>query len=147
MAGLFSYFKTGCGKRATYIFGELLEGGEYSGVPSACHCKQLCVDKVDEGCRSWNYKPSSQDCYLQSTIKSMPEETCEAYSDWIAGDTGLRLTDFEPSVVMPGASFDLKVNGVNLPTEAGSKMQGTTPPRQRVKIVPTASACAEAAAR
>jgi hypothetical protein len=141
--GLFSYFKTGCGKRATYIFGELLEGGEYSGVPSACHCKQLCVDKVDEGCRSWNYKPSSQDCYLQSTIKSMPEETCEAYSDWIAGDTGLRLTDFEPAVVMPGASFDLKVNGVNLPTEAGSKMQGTTPPRQRVKIVPTASACAE----
>ena len=26
MAGLYSYFKTGCGQRATYIFGELLEG-------------------------------------------------------------------------------------------------------------------------
>jgi len=144
--GLLTTFSTQCGQVATRIFGELLK--EVDGVPSACHCKQLCIDNIDEGCRSWNFHIDGA-CYLQSSIKSMPEESCQDYADWIAGDTGLRLTDISPTVVPPGTAFSLTVNGVNLPTESGAKLQGTTPPRQRVKIVPVEdsngkpTACAE----
>merc|ERR1719181_2551609 len=53
-SGLVTTFTTQCGRLSTRIYGELLE--EVEGPESACHCKQLCIDKIDEGCRSWNYK-------------------------------------------------------------------------------------------
>merc|ERR1719409_2436509 len=40
--GLVTSFVTSCGVEDTRIFGELLKFVE--GVPSACHCKQVCTD-------------------------------------------------------------------------------------------------------
>ena len=47
-------FRTACGTPDSRIFGELLK--YVPGVPSPCHCKQLCIDEIDSGCVSWNYK-------------------------------------------------------------------------------------------
>ena len=50
--GLVTTFKTSCGMK-TRIYGEFLKDAE--NVPSACHCKQFCIDEIDNGCVSWNY--------------------------------------------------------------------------------------------
>ena len=48
------------------IFGELLlvTGTNWEGsyandhpVKSACHCHQLCVEHLGQGCRAWNQLP------------------------------------------------------------------------------------------
>merc|ERR1719454_2126888 len=139
--GLVTTFTTSCGVTDTRIFGELLKHVE--AVPSACHCKQLCIDEIDTGCVSWNYNVASQECYLQSTIKSVPTETCESFIGYIAGTTDLRVDSISPTTVTPGSSFGLTVTGVNFPTEESAVIQKTTPPRQRVKIVPAGAVCAE----
>merc|ERR1719454_543398 len=140
-AGLVTSFTTMCGVMDTRIFGELLKF--VPAVPSACHCKQLCIDEIDTGCVSWNYKVASQECYLQSTIKSVPTETCESFIGYISGTTGLRVETSSPTTVTPGTPFTLTVTGVNLPTEESAVLQKTTPPRQRVKIIEGGAVCAE----
>merc|ERR1719271_97810 len=139
--GLVTSFVTSCGVEDTRIFGELLKYVE--GVPSACHCKQLCIDEIDAGCVSWNYKVSSQECYLQSTIKSVPAESCESFVGYVAGTTDLRVEGISPDTVVPGTPFSLTVTGVNFPTEESAVLQKTTPPRQRIKIIPGGEVCAE----
>merc|ERR1719428_2615737 len=111
--GLITTFKTTCGVSDTRIFGELLK--HVPAVPSSCHCKQLCIDEIDSGCVSWNYKVSSQECYLQSTIKSVPTESCESFVGYTSGTTDLRVEDTSPKTVTPGAAFTLTVTGTNLP--------------------------------
>jgi hypothetical protein len=138
--GLVTSFTTTCGTKDTYVFGELLDFVE--GVPSPCHCKQLCIDKIDGGCVSWNWK-EPQLCYLQSTIKAVPTESCESYMGWYSGTTGLRVDGISPTTVTPGMPFTLTVMGVNFPTEESAVLQKTTPPRQRVKIIPGGAVCAE----
>merc|ERR1719261_2278476 len=140
--GLVTSFKTTCGEMDKRIFRELLKYVP-GGVPSACHCKQLCIDEIDAGCVSWNYKVATQECYLQSTIKSVPTETCESFIGFVAGTTDLRVESISPETVTPGAPFTLSVTGVNFPTEESAVLQKTTPPRQRVKIVPAGAVCAE----
>merc|ERR1719352_1868271 len=140
--GLFTTFTTSCGMKNTRIFGELLKFS--AAVPSACHCKQFCIDEIDNGCVSWNYYVPTKECYLQSTIKSVPEETCEEFLDYISGDTGVRIEGISPTTIAPGATFDLTVTGTNLPTMASAVFQETTPPRQRIKIVEQGAVCAEA---
>jgi hypothetical protein len=132
----------------TMLFGELLKFE--ADVPSPCHCKQLCIDTIyDIGCRSWKYSLSSKICYLQKDIISMSREggddKCQDFTGWVSGDTGLRLsgTKTMPAMVVPGAKFDLMVHGFNLPTEAAVELTGTTPARQRVKIVEKTAVCAE----
>jgi hypothetical protein len=141
--GLFTTFTTSCGMKSMKIFGELLKIG--NAVPSACHCKQYCIDEIDNGCVSWNYHVPTRDCYLQSTIKSVPKETCEEFVDYIAGDTGIRIEGISPTTVTPGAPFALTVTGTNLPSAEAVVIQTTTPARQRIKIVEKDAACAEAA--
>merc|ERR1719191_2122385 len=140
--GLLTKFVTSCGERDKRIFGELLKHVP-GGVPSPCHCKQLCIDEIDSGCVSWNYKVSSQECYLQSTIKAVPTESCESFVGYTSGTTDLRVEDTSPKTVTPGAAFTLTVTGTNLPTEESAVIQKTTPPRQRVKIVDEGDVCAE----
>jgi hypothetical protein len=152
--GLFTTFTTSCGMQNTRIYGELLE--LVSRVPSPCHCKQLCIDKIVDGCVSWNffvpdppYKKgnavtSEGDCILQSTIKSVPEDTCEESLGYISGDTGFRFEGLTPMTIAPGTTFDLTIKGTNMPTSESAVIQETTPPRQRIKIVEQGAVCAEA---
>merc|ERR1719171_2645947 len=139
--GLVTTFRTACGTPDSRIFGELLK--YVPAVPSPCHCKQLCIDEIDSGCVSWNYKVASQECYLQSTIKAVPTESCESFVGYTSGTTDLRVEDTSPKTVTPGMPFSLTVTGTNLPTEESAVIQKTTPPRQRVKIVPAGAVCAE----
>jgi hypothetical protein len=136
--GLYTTFTTSCGKKSTRIFGESLKIA--NSVPSPCHCRQHCIDEINNGCVSWNYHVPTKDCYLQSTIKSAPKETCEEFVDWIAGDTGVRIDGISPTTVSPGAAFSLTVTGTNLPTVA---IKGATPARQRIKIVEKDAVCAD----
>jgi len=148
--GLTTTFATQCGVPSQRIIGELIK--EVDGVPSSCHCQQLCIDMIHEDCRTWNYEVNLGSCYLQSDIKQIAGEQCDQGGSWISGDTGLRLTGVSNPTVSPGDSFDLGIEGVNLPTDASAKMHGTTPLRQRIKIIevmdsntpPRPNMCAEA---
>jgi hypothetical protein len=143
--GLVTKFITKCGTENKRIFGELIK--KVDGVPSPCHCKQLCIDEIPNGCVSWNYyrgTGNAQECYLQSTIKFEPTETCESFVGWVSGTTGLRVDGISPATVTPGTAFTLEVSGTNFPTEVSAVSQKTTPPRQRIKIIPGGGVCAEA---
>merc|ERR1719506_650494 len=50
-----------------------------------------------------------------------------------------RIVGFEPSVVMPGQEFTLKISGVGLPFDATARFN--TAPRQRVKIMEADAPC------
>merc|ERR1719353_989682 len=54
-----------CGTEGQF-FGELLV--EYTKVPSACQCKQLCLDHIDEGCEMWKWYAETAHCYLQQDV-------------------------------------------------------------------------------
>merc|ERR1719161_3035682 len=144
-------FTTTCGLSNTMLFGELID--YVQGVPSPCHCKQLCIDSIEMGCRSFKYRlgtPTLQPiCYLQGEIISISEggdqDACQDFSGWVSGDTGLRLIDVTPKTVTPGVPFSLTVSGVNMPTVESVLLRGTTPARQRVKIVDAKAVCAEGA--
>merc|ERR1719311_987373 len=134
------------------LFGELLT--HIPNVPSPCHCKQACIDNIENDCRSWKYKrgtPTSQPiCYLQKDNISLTGDwesdgQCQDFTGWVSGDTGLRLKETTPKFVEPGQAFNLKVHGVNLPTEEAVQLHGTTPARQRIKVVATDAVCAEGA--
>ena len=131
-------FSTKCGLSNTMLFGELID--YVQGVPSPCHCKQLCIDSIDSGCRSFKYRigtPTLQPiCYLQGEVISITEggegDSCQDFSGFVSGDTGLRLMDVTPKSVTPGSPFSLTVSGVNMPTVESVVLRGTTPARQRV---------------
>jgi hypothetical protein len=134
-SGFVQKFRTECGEPDSRIFGELLL--QQDGVMSACFCKQLCIDNIEQGCVSWNYLTTAPfTCYLQSSIKPAPSATCEAPANYISGYTGVRIKGTSPKKVQPGQSFDLKLEGVNMPSETNAFLQSTTPSRQRVKLVP-----------
>merc|ERR1719487_1352195 len=144
-------FSTSCGLSNTMLFGELID--YVQGVPSPCHCKQLCIDSIETGCRSFKYRigtPTLQPiCYLQGEVISISEggegDSCQDFSGFVSGDTGLRLTDVTPKSVTHGSPFSLTVSGVNMPTVESVVLRGTTPARQRVKIVDAKAVCAEGA--
>merc|ERR1719159_1847911 len=144
-------FSTSCGLSNTMLFGELID--YVQGVPSPCHCKQLCIDMIDSGCRSFKYRigtPTLQPiCYLQGEVISISEggsgDSCQDFSGFVSGDTGVCLTDVTPKTVVPGKPFSLTVSGVNMPTVESVVLRGTTPARQRVKIVDADAVCAEGA--
>merc|ERR1719424_243764 len=134
-SGFVQKFRTECGEPDSRIFGELLL--QQDGVMSACFCKQLCIDNIEQGCVSWNYLTTAPfTCYLQSSIKPAPSATCEAPANYISGYTGVRIKGTSPKKVKPGESFDLKLDGVNMPSETNAFLQTTSPSRQRVKLVP-----------
>mmetsp|Transcript_22297 Transcript_22297/g.56829 ORF Transcript_22297/g.56829 Transcript_22297/m.56829 type:complete len:2447 (+) Transcript_22297:85-7425(+) len=125
-------FVTICGQRNLHIFGELLSFQR--DVPSSCHCKQLCIDKIEDGCRSWKYNTQTLTCFLQLDIKTVEGGDCDdVTAKWISGDTGLRLTGLAREIVEPDMNFDLTVTGINLPTEPD--LYDSTAARQRVKII------------
>jgi hypothetical protein len=57
-------FAVPCGIRDAQYFGELFPHS-YTDVPTACACKQLCMDNVDEGCTSWKWYEETEHCILQ----------------------------------------------------------------------------------
>jgi hypothetical protein len=130
-AGSISTFKVSCGEPGTLHIGEML--AEHSGVASPCHCKQICIDFIDDGCLFWNYDATALKCTLLPNSKGGPRP-CNAPDVTWSGDTGPRVLAISPLSVAHGQAFDLRLSGVNLPTTA--KKGGTTPDRQRVKLVP-----------
>merc|ERR1719324_1023719 len=150
-SGQVTDFSTTCGLSNTMLFGELID--YVQGVPSPCHCKQLCIDSIDLGCRSFKYRigtPTLQPiCYLQGEVISISQggdgDACQDFGGFVSGDTGLRLMEVTPKSVVPGTPFSLTVSGVNMPTVESVALRGTTPARQRVKIVDAEAVCAEGA--
>jgi len=133
-----------CGEPDLHILAELITIEPV--VPSACHCKQLCIDNIAIGCSSWRYRTSNGECHLQRERTCPVEEGSESEPSgtWIAGTTGLRITSIQPERA-PVGSFALTLIGVNFPT-ANDLYEATTPDRQRMKLVAAddPAACAEA---
>merc|ERR1719460_836204 len=55
-----------CGIEDAQFFGEMFR--DWTGVATACACKQLCVDHVDEGCATWKWYDETQHCFLQRDV-------------------------------------------------------------------------------
>jgi hypothetical protein len=153
-----------CGFTGAQYFGELLV--EYTGVPSACQCKQLCLDHLDEGCETWKWFSETAHCYLQQdvfvgvatevdTLKSKRAAVREEglylesggwwrrsfsgnWPGWHTGDTGAVITEVvtDPPQVAPREPFSLTVKGLGFPSDAKAL------DRQRVKVVPEGTSCA-----
>merc|ERR1719409_2315603 len=102
-------FSTTCGLSNTMLFGELID--YVQGVPSPCHCKQLCIDMIDSGCRSFKYRigtPTLQPiCYLQGEVISISEggsgDSCQDFSGFVSGDTGSASRTSRPRLWFPGS--------------------------------------------
>merc|ERR1719199_120954 len=62
-------FAVPCGIKDAQYFGELFPHN-YTDVPTACGCKQLCMDNVDEGCTSWKWYEETEHCILQKNYFS-----------------------------------------------------------------------------
>jgi len=132
-------------------------------VPSPCHCQQLCIDHIADGCRSYKYLDVSdgqqiRHCYLQVTpftadgIGVWGSKVGTGVGDWpgwTSGTPGLRLSEFSTTpageirgsnvMVPPGVAFALTINGVSLPfSEVASRDQSQ---RQRIKVVYEADSC------
>merc|ERR1719379_2271494 len=45
-----------CGDEGVRLLGKPLATFDGPMVPTPCHCKQLCLDHVDEGCRSYSFR-------------------------------------------------------------------------------------------
>jgi hypothetical protein len=150
---------TDCGIPNTQIFGEMMELpgdgapswiGSYADnnpVPSACHCKALCLKHLAEGCRSFKYYEGAgiQHCYLQSNVFKEGEGYWGVahgeWPGWQSGTTGRRILGFSPAVVAPGQEFTLTIHGVELPFDESARFN--TAPRQRMKIMPVDKYCYE----
>ena len=104
----------------TQFFGELLQLPETIGsgwfgsygstgavpVPSVCHCEELCVSLIDDGCRSYRYyaEGNLKHCYIQSNLISTgsgywgteqkPGEAFSARYSWTSGTPGRRVLRF-----------------------------------------------------
>jgi hypothetical protein len=115
--------------------------GTYEFVPSACHCKQLCLDHVDEGCRSYAFYHESDTnfwhdpsfhthgtCYLWSTPYVKSE--LKPHPDWVSGAPDVVLFGLEPQEAQSGESFSLSVLGV-----------GVSSSDQRIRIVKAEDDC------
>jgi hypothetical protein len=110
-------------------------------VPSACHCKQLCLDHVDEGCRSWLYA-YEKDSNFYSDPATHVHGSCTLYSvglnkhkakpsKWaLAGDVDLILQGMTPTTATLG-KFSLTIHGAGFPEQTS---------KQRIKVVPNKGA-------
>merc|ERR1719387_2643534 len=109
----------------------------YEDVPSACHCKQMCLDHVDEGCRSWLYYNEIDTNYwtdeahhghMYCTLFTVPPSAHSPTkeSKWaMSGGVDLVLFGLEPETA-PVGEFSLTVKAAGLPAQSS---------KQRIKVV------------
>jgi hypothetical protein len=82
-------------------------------VPSACHCKQLCLDQYDEGCRSWLYTYEKDSNYYTDeathvhtscTLYTVPlsKHSAKVSTLGTAGDVDLILEGMAPTTAPSG---------------------------------------------
>jgi hypothetical protein len=109
----------------------------YEDVPSACHCKQMCLDHVDEGCRSWLYYDELDTNYY-TDMANHGHSHCTLYkvppsahkptkkSQWaMSGGVDLILFGITPATA-PVGTFSLTVSAAGLPAQSS---------KQRIKVV------------
>lgn len=87
---------------------------QYESVASACQCKQLCLDHVDEGCRAWRFQQIGT-CYLHTALFDINADSWVVKHGWRAGGIDIILTGLSPQIVQGANSFSLTVSGFGLP--------------------------------
>jgi hypothetical protein len=115
-------------------------------VPSDCQCKQLCLDNIDEGCRSWSlYKASDTNfwddkgfqertaCYLLTLDFSAAMTGGTAHEDYISGGVDLVVSSMTPSSVHAGNATTLSINGVGITN------------KMRIKVIEADKSCEDVA--
>jgi hypothetical protein len=168
-AGPTATFTTSCGEENVQSFAEILKIGTYVGsytnaypVKSPCHCMQLCVAHLNQGCAGYKFFEDStsanpiKHCFLLGE-KFAPGDGYygkkqAVWEDWVSGTPAQRyvkqtaskrkLLDkpwlFSVTIDPPLAAgsdvpFTATVNGVNMPTASTDL--------QRLKFVPADTPC------
>jgi hypothetical protein len=151
-----------CGDEGLRLLGTPLTKFEGAKVPTPCHCKQLCLDHVDEGCRSYSFRMGKDTnfdeympygggpCYPGGTGDCMGHTACYLYTsaysptaakmhmDFTSG--GVDLVLFSASLNDKGGTGDtdyIEVKAAGLPLL-------TT--KQRIKVVFAGESCGAAPA-
>jgi hypothetical protein len=148
-----------CGDEGLRLLGTPI--GTFSGpmVPTPCHCKQLCLDHVDEGCRSFSFREGKDTnfdmympfgggpCYEGGTGPCLGHTVCYLYSDaynpteakknedFTSG--GVDLVLFSASLRTTAEADYIEVKAAGLPLLSS---------KQRVKVVFAGESCGAAPA-
>jgi len=115
------------------------------GVSSACRCKQLCLDNLEEGCVSWNFY-YEQDYNFDATETTHCHQMCYLLKEPMATTRQLDSGNFtagavdpvissvvlEPQEPQSGELFSVHVKGLAIPSHV---------PSQRIKIVRAEDGC------
>jgi len=138
-----------CGTRGVAFFGTPI-GEPRQNVPSPCHCKQLCLESVDEGCRSWrvhefsdvNFSPANAahthvTCVLMSTPYSEAGLQMSAHA--VSGHVDIVVHGLSTTEVHADTTFDLSVVGAVMPSQSARHIN-----QQRLKLVHHSGTCADA---
>jgi len=117
-----------CGDTGVRFLGEVLLVADYAPEMSACQCKQLCLDKISDGCRAWEYYVETDaanaaetehqhgaTCTLLADIDNRTHAATPADARFTSGRVGLVVTGFEPTFVRAGEAFTAVVSGLGLP--------------------------------
>jgi hypothetical protein len=168
-AGPTATLTTSCGEQNVQSFAEILKVGTFVGsytnalpVKSPCHCMQLCVAHLPQGCKGYKFFEDStsadpmKHCFLLGE-KFGPGEGYygkpqAVWEDWVSGTAAQRyvkqtaskkklldkpwlfgVTIDPPLAAGSDVPFTATVTGVNMPT--------TSTDLQRLKFVPKGTAC------
>jgi hypothetical protein len=168
-AGPTATFTTSCGEENVQSFAEILKVGTFVGsytnavpVKSPCHCMQLCVAHLTQGCKGYKFFEDSESdikmkhCFLLGE-KFAPGngfygKAQAGWEDWVSGTPSQRyvkqtassrklltkpwlfgITIDPPMAAGSDVPFAATVNGVNMPT--------TSTDLQRLKFVPAGTPC------
>jgi hypothetical protein len=130
-----------------------LEGNTLSAIPAVptdCQCKQLCLDNIDEGCRSWSLYHAKDTnfwddkgyqergmCYLLTIDFDYTSGSGggATHEDYITGGVDLVVSSMLPSSVHAGNKTSLSINGVGI----SNKM--------RIKVIEAGQTCEDEAVR
>jgi hypothetical protein len=167
-AGLTATFTLTCGEENVQSYAEILKVGTFIGsytnafpVDSPCHCMQLCVSHLPQGCKGYKFFEDStsanpiKHCFLlgekfeKEGYYGKPQAV---WTGWVSGTPSLRYVKQKPSkrkqfekpwlfgvtIDPPMAAgsdvpFTATVTGVNMPT--------TSTDLQRLKFVPAGTPC------
>jgi hypothetical protein len=168
-AGPTATFTTSCGEENVQSFAEILKVGTFVGsytnafpVKSPCHCMQLCIAHLPQGCKGYKFFEDSasanpmKHCFLLeekfAAGKGYYGKPQAVWDDWVSGTPSQRyvkqtassrkllekpwlfgVTIDPPMAADSDAPFTATVTGVNMPT--------TSTDLQRLKFVPAGTPC------
>jgi hypothetical protein len=148
-----------CGDEGVRLLGDLLATFDGPKVPTPCHCKQLCLDHVDEGCRSYSFREGKDTnfdkykafgggpCYPGGTGPCLGHTVCYLHTSAYTKETAKKHMEFTSGgvdLVLFSAELETDDDEDTIVVKAAGLPQLSS--KQRVKVVFAGESCGAAPA-